>query len=409
MDGMGKALVVLPYSPNKIRVRSLVNLTEIAELYEVDLVYLYDGLKEEIPASVKKVVRIDNSSQLKRAIRVLLGLLRKKPITYQYYHSWALRDVLHRLDLDDYDVVFVERLPLHELHIDHPNLVFDAVDCFSSQVDLLKRVRGRTRILYSIDSILIRPYETRVCNCASRVLVTTEAEKLKLENLGVSVNIEPHLNGLQFKILEEPRFNERDYLLLSFHGKLTYKPNRVALDVIRDFIIPELKEGFKLQIVGFTTKALMKQYKQFEFTGYVDDLMDAISVADLAIFPIEVCVGVQLKVLESLACGVPSVITPQMKQGLPRPELIIDQGVFVAEIENFAATIRRYKAMSIEDKKDLCVNCIRYIKHIDDKAFRIKRLCGNSYKTMASQHVKLDSNVNSGTAATTDRILDAWT
>jgi len=372
-----RALVILPYSPNKIRVRSLSNLRDISQAFETDLVYLDDGLSALIPQQVHSVVRVNNRSHIRRFFRVLYGLVCGKPITFQYYHALSLPPLLARLDLSLYDLVFVERLPLHELGLNHPNVVFDAVDCFTSQVALLGKARTLRQPLYVIDSFLIGRHECAACNAASRVLVTTTPEARKLRKLGVKTHIVAQLHALGIHPAETARRSRPGIFLLTFHGKLDYLPNRLALDVIRRRVRPALDSSYRIQVVGHASKRIKRKFRDLGLTGYVEDLQSTIAQADLGIFPIEYCVGVQNKVIETLACGVPCLVTPQMIEGLPNPKELLERGLFVAEVATFPQVIRHYRALDSGRQHQIKRACLRYASQLDDRITRLRSLAGD--------------------------------
>ena len=68
-------------------------------------------------------------------------------------------------------------------------------------------------------------------------------------------------------------------------------------------------------------------------TGYVSDTRPYLSSATLAVTPPAVARGVQNKILEALAAGVPILTTPRVAKGLP---VGAAQHVFVAERETEA-------------------------------------------------------------------------
>ena len=53
-----------------------------------------------------------------------------------------------------------------------------------------------------------------------------------------------------------------------------------------------------------------------EVVGEVPDVRPYLHAADIAISPLKLARGIQNKVLEAMACGLPTVISPQSAEGI---------------------------------------------------------------------------------------------
>jgi glycosyltransferase involved in cell wall biosynthesis len=72
------------------------------------------------------------------------------------------------------------------------------------------------------------------------------------------------------------------------------------------------------------------------FTGYVEDTVPYLKVADIAINPMLSGSGTNIKVLEYLASGLPTITTPAGARGL---EVVSNKDVIIAHAENFYDTL----------------------------------------------------------------------
>ena len=79
-----QTLAILPYAPNRIRIRTTEALRVLAAVSEVDVICLDDGMPAEFPDGIRDVCMVNNASKLSRAIRVGLGVLRKRPVTHEF-------------------------------------------------------------------------------------------------------------------------------------------------------------------------------------------------------------------------------------------------------------------------------------------------------------------------------------
>jgi glycosyltransferase involved in cell wall biosynthesis len=368
-----RILVILPYPPNPLRPRTASMLNDLSTFAEIDLIYLDHGERAKLPSDVniRNVVVIPNR-QAGRLFRLATGCLRGKPFVYQFYHSRALIRHLKSLDLSAYSAVYVERLPLHELPISHPNVIFDPVDCCTQQVrQCASRWPGPRRFLYKLDSLWIAKYEAKLCNRATKLICTAEREAEGFKSIGVLRPILVVLHASNAVEFMEHKIVDRPKKVLSFHGKLSYVANRLALRKISQAILPKLDSNrYEVLVAGAGSEKLRNRHLGIRFVGFVDDIVTYLRSVDLSIFPIEISAGVSNKVLESLAAGVPSIITPQIAAGLPEGDRLLERGIFVREIREFGGAIHNYFRIPLVDRQRISNECIDYASNLQSPARR---------------------------------------
>jgi len=126
-------------------------------------------------------------------------------------------------------------------------------------------------------------------------------------------------NGISYDFGDD-KFN------LLFYGSLDRPMNMAALKFIKFDLVPLLKkmhlfERVRINIFGsgVPPKNLkLRQDKDINYLGPVNDPGKYIRGADLVIVPIMNSGGVKIRVLETLFCGKPVVVTPQASVGLPK-------------------------------------------------------------------------------------------
>jgi glycosyltransferase involved in cell wall biosynthesis len=368
---MAQYLMVLPFSPNAIRGRTVDILTQFMRYGEVDILYLDDGLPRQIPDGVRRVTVIPNTSKVARAFRILFGLMRGHPIASEFYNCLHLPRVLAEMDLQHYDVIYLHRLPLDRLHVKHDGILYDADDCWSHKTKLMAaRVGGYQSFLYALDAVLTPRNEAAACNSAKVVLVTAGREARNLREVGVTRPIEVYTHGGAASTF--PRLiSQRDRTVLSFHGKLAYKPNEIALRILNTTITPQLDPGrFEMRIIGLCPPAFRNQFPALHFTGYVESILETLSDSDLGLFPLTISVGYPNKVMESLAAGVPLIVAPGVIEGLPPMPELIENGVYVREINDFTAEIERFSQLSLDRRRLMSENCRSYALRASNQATR---------------------------------------
>ncbi|MGA3049481.1 MAG: glycosyltransferase [Terracidiphilus sp.] len=357
-----RILMIIPYAPNPVRVRTFEGIAQLVQHSEVDILCLDDGSPIKLPDGVRDLKIISNSSKLRRLFRVIYGLARGIPAGYEFYNSMRLPDVLAGIDLSQYDIIYVERLPLHLLGLRHPRIIFDAVDCWSNTTRVMaKHITGYRRILYALDSMLTLRHEVAACNSANIVLVSAEREAAHLRELGVTAMIQIHLHSRQcfapLRVLQE-----RERLVVSFHGKLSYVANEMALCTLnRDVAVRLDASRFDLRIIGKCPPAFRSKFKNLKFTGYVESISEALQDSDLSVFPLVISVGFPNKAMESLAAGVPFIGTHEVVEGLPPMPELLEQGVYIRELSEFSAEIERFSQLSLTDRQRIAEKCRAYV------------------------------------------------
>ncbi|MBM4135976.1 MAG: glycosyltransferase [Nitrospira sp.] len=108
-----------------------------------------------------------------------------------------------------------------------------------------------------------------------------------------------------------------------FIGAMDYFPNEDAILYFSSDIWPHVKKELpdaKFYIVGGRPSKKVKELSEKDphiiVTGYVPDVRSYLSMADIFVAPLRIARGLQNKVLEAMAAGVPVVARPEAVQGL---------------------------------------------------------------------------------------------
>ena len=102
---------------------------------------------------------------------------------------------------------------------------------------------------------------------------------------------------------------------LLFVGNLAYLPNAAAVRLIVSDILPRLRRrvpAARLVVCGARGEALAREHAAtpgVEWRGFVDDLRPLYRAADAMLVPVPLAGGTQYKLLESMAVGLPAVVS----------------------------------------------------------------------------------------------------
>jgi glycosyltransferase involved in cell wall biosynthesis len=203
--------------------------------------------------------------------------------------------------------------------------VFDSVDCISL---LLERAMSSspqiaTRLIAKVDLNRTRRYEGRLGRLYDRILVTSEEDREALRAL-MAQRDTAHLhrklvalpNAVDLSYFA-PLDASRDSETLIFTGKMSYHANVASVLYLGREVMPIIwrdRPQVKLWLVGKDPPSAIRALAaddRVTVTGYVPDLRPYLAQATVAANPIPYSVGIQNKVLESMAMGTPVVTSPR--------------------------------------------------------------------------------------------------
>ncbi len=114
------------------------------------------------------------------------------------------------------------------------------------------------------------------------------------------------------------RYDLNNKIVMIFHGALGYAPNREAIEVLLDRILPRILErnpSARLLLVGEDPPKRV-YHRNVVVTGAVENLPAYIAAADLAVVPLLSGGGTRIKLLEYMACGKAIISTFNAAEGL---------------------------------------------------------------------------------------------
>lgn len=201
----------------------------------------------------------------------------------------------------------------------------DAPDVIGAFPEQLRGLYGR----------FVPMYERWVARSAARTFVCSEVDRRRFLALGVPADrLEIVPNGVdttEFRPDDAARGRVRRELAVEdrnvtlFFGQLGYCANLEGLALFVERVLPKLDARTCLVVVGRgldpDEATRLSALPNVIVTGEVDRISDYVNAVDVSIVPLLHGTGTRLKILESLACGMPVLSTTAGAEGLELEEL----------------------------------------------------------------------------------------
>ena len=132
-----------------------------------------------------------------------------------------------------------------------------------------------------------------------------------------------------------------DAILIAFHGTFSYPPNRDAMQVFAEILLPQLahsNHSFSVIAIGRNPPA-ESPHPDIHFTGSVEEVGPWLKACDLAVIPLREGGGTRMKIIDCFAAGLPVISTSKGIEGIPvvagKQALILDdwEAIITAVIE----------------------------------------------------------------------------
>ena len=322
----------LPFAPNRgDRIRAYHLLRQLATFADVDLVSLVHDAEEATQAGALEAlgirVRLAPVARMGNYLRGALALPGATPLTHCLLDSPAVAPAVAGVVTErrpDVVLAYCSGMARFALAppLDTVPLVLDMVDVDSAKWAALART-GRPPMtwIHEREHRTLSAFERRAADAAVTTLVVNERERDLLLALAPRATVRVVPNGVdvaRFHAGQPPSHAP----VAVFTGVMDYPPNVEAAVWMGREVWPLVLAACpdaRLQIVGASPSPAVRALAgpAVEVTGMVPDTRPYLWGASVGVAPLLTARGIQNKVLEAVAAGLPVVVTPVVADGLP--------------------------------------------------------------------------------------------
>lgn len=279
----------------------------------------------QLARSVAQVHAIPLSAAGSRA-RALAALATGKPFTLGYFNEPKLRRVVDELlQARSVDAAFAFCSGVAQFidaAVELPRLLH-LVDMDSQKwKQYAQSSRPPKRWMYALEARRLLDYERRLVNSMDHSFVCTQAELADFTRLIGDARVSALPNGVDVDYYRPNPDVQVDPLELVFTGVMDYQPNIDAVSWLCREILPRVRQrmpSVRFTICGSRPTPAVTGLAAIEgviVTGQVPDVRPYLARAAVAVAPLRIARGVQNKVLEAMAMGLPVVATPAAFSGI---------------------------------------------------------------------------------------------
>lgn len=316
-----KKLIVItsrfPYPLEKgDKLRAYFQIKELSKEFEIHLISI-----SEIPVTEKQLAQLSpfvksthifKLSPLQKWLGAFFQLFGNRPIQVGYFHNWRTQRKVNKLLTEiQPNHIYCQLIRVSEYvknYHDCPKTI-DYMDALSKGVE--RRVEKESiikRWLFNLEYKRLVNYENSIFSYFEYHTIISEQDRQHIFH-AQRQNITIIPNGVG-EVFFENYPSEKRYDIV-FTGNMSYPPNVEAALYIVQELLPQLPNTVKLLLSGATPthEVVALQSERVVITGWVDDIRDSYAQGKLFVAPMFIGTGLQNKLLEAMAMGLPCITT----------------------------------------------------------------------------------------------------
>ncbi|MCE3294722.1 MAG: hypothetical protein K0R65_436 [Crocinitomicaceae bacterium] len=319
-----KLLVVLSRFPYPLekgdKLRAYYQLIGLSEEFDLHVFCTTDC--EVSPADLEKIRPYCKELKVFRLkkglilLNVLGAFITGKPFQVAYfYQRWIARKIRQRMEELRPDHIFCQLVRVSEYVKNYHSCpkTIDLMDALSKGME--RRAQDAPfymKWFFREESARLKRYESKVLDYFEHtVIISGQDKRYIIHPKNSSIRVIPNGVGERFFNFKEQTAKTCD---LIFTGNMSYAPNVQASQFLVKKLLPVLEKdypGIRTDLVGATPAPSVKSLtsSRVRVTGWVDDMRPYYAGAEIFIAPMFSGSGMQNKILEAMAMGIPCITT----------------------------------------------------------------------------------------------------
>ena len=313
----------VPYPPNRgDKIPAFHEIRHLSRRHEVSVFCLGDGEADMANVDgLSSIVHAVHAVPLDRRaaqLRALLALASGQCLSVAYFRERRLHEILREAvaqNPPDLFLVFSSGMAQYVEPFTDIYRIMQYVDLDSLKWKLYAGYTAFPKSwVYRIEAKRLLDYESRIARSFDHSVVCTEPELRDFEKLIPGASVSCVGNGVDLEAFRPSQADKEPGSIL-FLGVMDYFPNIDAMAWFCEDILPRVRNtvpAAKLIICGSRpTKEVQALGRNpgVTVTGFVDSVKPYLDRAQVSVAPMRLGRGIQNKVLEAMASGLPCVAT----------------------------------------------------------------------------------------------------
>jgi polysaccharide biosynthesis protein PslH len=329
------------------KLRAYYQIKDLSKEFEVHLFCTTDvAVSPKSIAEVKKFCEKIHIYPLKKIIipfQLIRAFFLKIPFQVGYfYQSWIHRKIKNELKKLNPDHIFCQLIRSSEYvkNFHQCPKTIDYMDALSKGMERrFENEEGFMKSIYKMEFQRLTQYERHVFDFFEHHIIISEQDAkyiLHPENH----KIKCIQNGVDERFFKATKITTQQRIL--FTGNMSYAPNVEAAKFLVNQVLPiiqKINSGIIICISGANPSNEVRKLAStsVEITGWVDDILESYQNASVFVAPMLLGSGLQNKLLEAMACGLPCVTTTLANNALQAKDN--DEILLANTAEEFASQI----------------------------------------------------------------------
>jgi sugar transferase (PEP-CTERM/EpsH1 system associated) len=250
----------------------------------------------------------------------------KKPLQVAYFFQKSIyRSIQHLIRINKPDAIYCQLIRTAEYvkNIHHIPKTIDYMDALSEGMFKREKIsKGLNKLLYKSEGKRLKKYENIIFDYFNHHTIISKQDRDKISHpKNQSIYIIP--NGVDDFFLKYKCNASLKEFDIVFVGNLSYAPNIESCIYLIEQIVPYFKAKnveIKVLLSGATPSPTIlnaiKNISNVVVSGWVDDIRESYCKGKIFVAPLFIGTGLQNKLLEAMALGVPCVTTPLVNNAL---------------------------------------------------------------------------------------------